>query len=70
MYTRSLFLTDRNAIFIPTRRSKEEQWQQRQELLEKRISELEYSLEKSKISNSSQKITSNAGKEETAISDM
>ena len=39
------------------------QWQQRHELLEKRICELEDSLEKGKKSNSSQRITPNADKE-------
>ena len=50
---------------IPTRRSeltsKEVQWQQRQESFEKKISE--DSLEKGKISNSSQRKTPNADKE-------
>ena len=44
--------------------SKEEQLQQRQESLEKRICELENSLEKGKKSNSSQRKTPNADKEE------
>ena len=40
------------------------QWQQRQESLEKRICELEDSLEKGKTSNSSQRKTPKADKEE------
>ena len=53
---------------IPTRRSelisKEVQWQQRQQSLEKKICELEYSLEKTKKSNSSQSKTPNSDKKE------
>ena len=52
--------------FYHNRRSeltfKEEQWQKRQESLEKRISELEDSLQKGKTSNSSQSETPNADK--------
>ena len=73
------FLNTRNALnncyaywqwrnSIPTRRSeltsKEEQWQTRQESLEKRICELEDSLEKGNKSNSSQRKTPIADIEE------
>ena len=54
--------------FYHNRRSeltfKEEQWQKRQESLEKRISELEDFPEKGKKSNLSQRKTLNADKEE------
>ena len=44
--------------------SKEEQWQKCKESLEKKISELEDSLENYKKSNSSQRKTSNTDNEE------
>ena len=57
----------RNHSF-PTHRSeltfKEEQWQQHQESLKKRICELEDSLAKGKKSNSSQRKRPNADKED------
>ena len=60
-------LTDSDAIPSQPRRSelisKEVQWQQRQESLEKRICELGDSLEKGQKSNSSQRKPPNADKE-------
>ena len=62
-------LADSDATRIPTRRSelisKEVQWQQLQQSLEKRICELEDSLEKGKTLNSSQRKTPNTDIEES-----